>query len=168
MASTALIPVAEYLATSYKPACEYLEGVIRQKPMPTYKHGKMQLRVCELINAGKKGFEAIPEQTVRVREDRYLVPDVAVQSLSALQQPYPTLPIALCVEVLSPEDRFSEAVAKCEEYHMWGVPCCWLIDPERRLCWSYAAGQRPQQMSDADALAAQDIVVKVAELFAGF
>ena len=113
-ASTTLIPVEEYLKASYKPACDYIDGVLRQKPMPTFKHGKMELRASNLINESEVGFEATPELTVRLSDRKYLVPDVAVQRISELQQPYPREPIHLCIEILSPEDRFSDTLsAKC-------------------------------------------------------
>lgn len=167
-ASPALIPVEEYLRSAYKPSCEYIDGVLRAKPMPTYKHGKMELRVSNLINRLKNGFEAIPEQTVRIREGKYLVPDIAVQRVSELQQPYPGKPVHLCSEVLSPEDRFSEVLAKCEDYHAWGVKFCWLIDPEKKQCWEYESGDRPHQIPEGGRIAAREIIVSLADLFADF
>lgn len=38
------------------------------------------------------------------------------------QDPYPTDLVLLCCEILSPEDRLGATLAKCEEYHAWGVP----------------------------------------------
>lgn len=125
--STSLVTVEEYLKSTAKPNAEYIDGVVRPKPMPTYKHAKMEFRVSKLVN-DLQGFDAVPEQTVKLRERKYLVPDVAVQRSEELQQPYPEKPIYLCVEILSPEDRFSELVAKCKDYHAWGVKYCWIID----------------------------------------
>lgn len=166
--SSTLISVEEYLASTHKPYCEYLDGVLRQKAMPTYKHARTELRVSNLINLLGLGLEAVPERTVRLRETRYLVPDVAVQRIAALQQPYPTKPIYLCVEILSPEDRFSETVAKCEEYHAWGVPCCWIIDPDEKQCWEYRAGGRPRQVPPDGQIVAHEIALNVADIFSGF
>ena len=42
MASQTLTPVDEYLRTSYKPACEYIDGELRPKAMGTKKHGKLR------------------------------------------------------------------------------------------------------------------------------
>src|SRR5947209_810341 len=139
MATGTLISAEEYLKLSDKPTCEYIDGVLRPKPMPTFKHGKMEKRLLTLIDPFEMDFVAIPELTVKLRERKYLVPDVAVQRVSELQQPWPLKPIHLCIEVLSPEDPFSDAVAKCEDYHAWGVKFCWLIDPEKEQCWEFAA-----------------------------
>ena len=35
-----------------------------------------------------------------------------------------------------PEDRLGAMLSKCEEYHAWGVPFCWVIDPVKRTAWS--------------------------------
>lgn len=171
MAGTAtLISVEEYLRTGYKPAREYIDGVLRPKTMPTFRHGNMELVVCNAINCFT-GFVATPELTVRIREGKYLVPDVAVQKLSELQEPYPLKPVHLCVEVMSPPEvmsptaRFSETVAKCEEYHAWGVPYCWIVDPESRQCWQYHAGGRPNQVSAEGQIAAGPITIGYTALF---
>ena len=72
MATTStLVSVEEYLRTSYKPACDYIDGVLRQKSMPNYEHGKLELRVSNLINQHGKGFEALPELTVRLSPNKY-------------------------------------------------------------------------------------------------
>ena len=165
---TTLISAEEYLRSTYKPTCEYIDGVLRPKPMPTYKHSKMEFRVCSLISQLDRGFEALPELTVQVREGKYLVPDVAVQQIDKLQQPYPKEPVHLCIEVLSPDDRFSDAMAKCEDYHVWGVKFCWMIDPEKKRCWEYEAGDRPQQVPTPGRINAREIVLSLEDLFAGF
>lgn len=167
MATSTLVTVEEYLRSTEKPNADYIDGVVRRKPMPTYKHGKMEARLSRLIDDLGK-FEATPERTVRLRERKYLVPDVAVQRADEIQEPYPERPVYLCIEILSPEDRFSDLVAKCEDYHAWGVKYCWLIDPEKKQCWEYAADSRPQQAPEGGRISAGEITLSVADLFAGF
>ena len=165
VAETTLISVEEYLRSSFKPNCDYIDGVLRQKPMPTFEHGNVQLVVCELINR-LGGFRATPEQTLRIRDTKYLVPDVAAQRLSELQRPYPSKPVHLCVEILSPGDRFSDAVAKCDEYHEWGVPYCWIIDPQKNRAWQYDAGGRPNEVPADGDISAAPIILSHADIFA--
>jgi Uma2 family endonuclease len=169
-AGSALPPVAavsveEYLATSYKPACDYLDGVLRQKPLPTWKHGLLQGHFMQLINTGFRAFAAASEVTVRLREGKYFVPDVIVQSRDNIQAPYPTKPVHLCIEILSPDDRMSEVLAKCEEYHAWGVPTVWIADPDNERAWEYRAGQRPKEISAGAALTADGIAIPLSEAF---
>jgi Uma2 family endonuclease len=58
------------------------------------------------------------------------------------QDPYPTKPMFLCIEILSPEDRFSEVLAKCDGYLAWGVPMTWIVDSELHRALQYAAAGR--------------------------
>jgi Uma2 family endonuclease len=169
VAETSLVSIQEYLGTAYKPACDYIDGVLRRKSMPTFDHGNTQYTVCELINR-LGGFRAIPEQTVRIREGKYFVPDVAVQRLIDLQKPYPVKPVHLCIEVLSPDDRFGDVVAKCDEYHAWGVEHCWILDPgsESRAnrCWQYDRGGQPNEVPADGRITAGPIILNHADIFA--
>ncbi len=165
LAGATLISVEEYLRTDYKPACDYIDGVLRQKSMPTFKHSELQFAICALVRRCG-GFTAGPELTCRLREGKYLVPDVAVQRLGEVQDPYPKEPVHLCVEVLSPQDRFSDTVAKCDEYHAWGVPYCWIVDPDQRQCWEYHLGGRPNLIPSDGQIAAGPIILSHADIFA--
>ena len=77
---------------------------------------------------------------------------------------YPTEPVRLCCEILSPGDRLGAMLAKCEDYHAWGVPFCWVIDPEKRTAWEYHSGSEPVRV--ATALSAGDVAVPLDALFA--
>ena len=56
--STTLVTVDEYLSTTYKPACDYLDGVLRQKSMPTWNHSMVQTQISQLINLNFSPFRA--------------------------------------------------------------------------------------------------------------
>ncbi len=159
------VSVEEYLATSYKPACDYLDGVLRQKPLPTWKHGRLQGWLMQLINSGFTEFAAASEVAVRIREGRYLVPDVIAQRVDRIQSPYPTEPVHLCIEILSPDDRISELFAKCEEYHAWGVKTVWMVDPDNERAWEYRSGERPREIPADGSLTAEGIAIPLAEVF---
>lgn len=163
--SATLISVQEYLQTDCKPACEYRDGVLTQKPMPTRKHSQAQYRINSLIDTSSPEFEAGPELTLRLGPGRFLVPDIAVQRKDRIQDPYPTEPIHLCVEVLSPEDRLSAVIAKGEEYLAWGVPTCWIVDPEKRMAWEFSRDQGLHEIPPGGFLNAEPIRVALADLF---
>jgi Uma2 family endonuclease len=162
-----LMPVDEYLRTSYKPACEYRDGILIQKKMPTRKHSLVQFSVNRLIHALFPDFEAVSELTVRPRESRYLVPDVAVQRRDRIQDPYPIDPIHLCVEILSPDDRLSEMIAKGEEHMAWGVPMVWIIDPVNQVAWEFSLNRPLHEVPANGSLTAPEITIPLAEIFAG-
>ena len=155
------LSVDEYLNKSFKPACEYIEGVLRQKSMPTKLHALIQFLLVKLLR--EQGVEALAEVSVKVSPARFLIPDVIADA--RIEDPYPTQPVALCVEILSPDDRLSSAFAKCEEYHAWGVAHCWIIDPVKRNSWEYHANGRPTMIESGSALRAGKLSVQVDAIF---
>ena len=74
MASRTLISVEEYLRTSYKPNCHYVDGVLHQKPWPTWMNGLLQARVCYLIAASYPEFEAACEVTLQISAAKWQRP----------------------------------------------------------------------------------------------
>jgi Uma2 family endonuclease len=160
MSSITLVPVEEYLRYSEKPNCEYKDGVIYPKAMPTTFHSIVQYALLFLLRA--QGVRALPELTVRISATKYLIPDVSVSH--GVHSPYPTEPVQLCCEILSPEDRLGAMLSKCEEYHAWGVPYCWVIDPVKRTAWEYHAGLEPMRATNE--LRAGALKVGLGELFA--
>ena len=159
MDATTLISVDEYLRYSEKPNCEYRDGVLYPKPMPTSFHGRLELMLAVMLC--KLGLQAAPEVTVRLSPTKFLVPDVIAAPV--LQNPYPTAPVLLCCEILSPEDRLGTMLSKCEEYHAWGVPFCWVIDPIKRTAWEYHAGAEPVRVTGT--LFAGEYSIGLEELF---
>src|SRR6185312_5712137 len=143
MSSTTLVPVEEYLRSSEKPNCEYRDGVLYPKPMPTTFHGLLEFMLVLMLS--KLGLQAAPEVTIRLSPTKYLVPDVVAAPV--LQNPYPVEPVLHCCEILSPEDRLGTMLAKCEEYHAWGVPFCWVIDPVKRTAWEYHNNAEPVRVT---------------------
>ncbi len=161
MSATALMPVEDYLRLTEKPYCEYRDGVLSQKAMPTKYHAIVQRILMRLLE--NQGVEPFPELTVRITPSKFLVPDVCVSG--AFSGPYPTEPVLLCCEILSPEDRLGAMLSKCEEYHAWGVPFCWVIDPVKRTAWEYHAAAEPVRATET--LRAGELSVKLEELFSG-
>ena len=160
MSTTALIPVEEYLRHTEKPSCEYREGVLYPKALPTKFHSIIQRVLMTLLQ--NQGVQAFPELTVRISASRFLVPDIAVAARD-FPGPYATEPVVLCCEILSPEDRLGAMLGKCEEYHAWGVPFCWVIDPVKRSAWEYHSAAEPERVTTM--LRAGELGVNLEELF---
>ena len=161
MSAVTLISVDEYLRRSEKPSCEYVDGVLQPKPMPTRHHALIQFLLVTLLR--RQGVEALSEVTVRLSGTKFLIPDVIAASV--IQSPYPTEPVLLCVEILSPTDRLGATFAKCEQYHEWGVPFCWVVDPEKETAWQYHAGGEPQRLERGSRLVAGELSISLDELF---
>ena len=159
MSTIALTSVEEYLRLTEKPYCEYRDGVVSPKAMPAKLHSLIQFALQMLLRG--QGVQPLPELTLRISPTKYLVPDVCVAD--DFPGPYPTEPVLLCCEVLSPEDRLGTMLGKCEEYHAWGVPYCLVIDPVKRTAWEYHAAAEPVRVMET--LSAGELSVALAELF---
>jgi len=160
MSTAALISVEDYLRLSEKPISEYRDGVLYPKAMPTKLHAAIEFQLVTMLR--HLGLDSFAELTVRLSHTKYLVPDVVAAPV--LQSPYPTEPVLLCCEILSPEDRLGTMLAKCEEYHVWGVPFCWVIDPVKRTAWEYLSTAEPERATVA--LRAGEYSISLQELFA--
>ena len=165
MPASTQVSVEEYLSTSYKPACEYVRGELIQKPMPTFDHSFVQGRIIMLIAALFRAYVALPELTVRLHQDEWLVPDVVIARRGSLERPYPTTPVHVCIEILSPEDRFSKVLTKLEDYFAWGVPFCWIIDPVKQKAWSVEPDGRPNEVPADGLLQAGEIEIRLSGIF---
>jgi Uma2 family endonuclease len=130
MAVQAGISIEEYLRTSYEHDREYVRGEVVERGMPTFMHGKTQLRLGAIFVA-KPNLFASAEVRNRITPDLVRIPDIAVYSEEPTE-PVPTHPPLVAIEILSPDDRYHEVVAKCREYHRWGVRHVWVVDPVSR------------------------------------
>jgi Uma2 family endonuclease len=139
------VSVEEYISRfvdgGEKPMCEYLDGELIPKSLGAKNHSQVQANIIILLgNRYGEILNPLPELTIRVRETQFFVPDISVEDLAKPIQdryPGPNDPVLLCVEVMSPPDRVGKLFSKCEEYHKWGVPHCWVIDPEHKIAWEY-------------------------------
>ncbi len=162
MSAAASVSVEDYLHRTEKPYCEYVDGVLYPKAFANIYHAHAQVMLMMLLD--KQGVEALAEVTVRITPTKYLIPDVIAAPV--IQSPYPTEPVLLCVEILSPEDRVGAMLAKCEQYHAWGVPFCWVVDPEKQTAWQYHLGGEPEHINRGGTLTAGELSVHLEELFA--
>ncbi len=164
MASTAFVPLEEYLTQIDNTRSEYVDGVLIDKPAPTWMHGVLQAWIAVLIMRRFPQYVAAAKAHPRLRDTEFRLPDIAVQFRDvACKESYAQQPPVVCIEILSPEDRLGATFAKCERYHGWGVPVCWVVDPMRRRAWSYERGGEPLQVNEH--LTTDDIRLDFAEVF---
>ncbi len=75
----------------------------------------------------------------------------------------------LVVEILSPNDSWSEVTQKLREYLGIGVRLVWIVDPQARMVYAYRSMTEVREFTEADELPGDDVLpgfsVKVAELF---
>jgi Uma2 family endonuclease len=144
MTSGTLVSEQEYLTTVYEPDAEYVDGEILERPMPGVDHGDLQgLIVNWLMNRRRDlGIHVFPDTRTQVAAHRFRVPDISV-TLSRARGRILQEPPFLCIEIVSPEDRVGRMEEKIDDYLKFGVQYVWLIDPRKKLAWSYTrAGKR--------------------------
>jgi Uma2 family endonuclease len=137
MAARTLISVEEYLKTSYRPDCDYVDGEVRERIVGEYDHARLhKVLVFYLAQREKEwGIEVVPEQRVQVGPGRFRVPDLCVVLDSAPREQVFTKPPFLCIEILSPEDRLSRVEERVDDYLAMGVPYVWVLDPVTKRAW---------------------------------
>ncbi len=136
MEVAALIPVEEYLETSYSPDREYRDGVLVERNLGDRAHAGLQALLTIYIGNRRKQWKIhiYTELRVKVREKWYPIPDVCIYSLPYFEERYPDKPPLLWIEILSHDDRMIDVWAKASELVRNGVPYVWIIDPN--TLWS--------------------------------
>ncbi len=107
---SARVPVEEYLATSYRPDCDYVDGEIEERNLGEKEHSILQQALVFLFRLNRDTWhvEVFPELRVQVKPTRYRVPDVTVIQTGVSWERILRKPALLFVEILSPEDRLSK------------------------------------------------------------
>jgi Uma2 family endonuclease len=131
MATSVLIPVSEYLRTSYSPDCDYVDGEVQERNLGEQDHSDLQTRIAILLSAPQNlaYIRVNTELRVQVKETRFRVPDVCVRRKTAPSEQILKHPPLLCIEVLSPEDTLLRTRQKVRDFLEMGVLQVWVVDP---------------------------------------
>jgi Uma2 family endonuclease len=135
MSSTSqLVPVEEYLNTSYDPDREYVDGRVLERNLGEKDHSRTQRELIRFfLTLEPRGrFHVFPEQRVQGNASRFRIPDVCVCLDREPEDQIFRTPPFLAIEILSPDDRASDLQEKIEDYLSFGVPFVWVIDPRLR------------------------------------
>jgi Uma2 family endonuclease len=141
-----------------KPASEYTDGRIIQKPMPQGKHSKLQGKLVTAINQvveDQKTALAFPELRCTFG-GRSIVPDVSVFAWSRIpvgdngdiDNVFPIYP-DWTIEILSPDQSYTKVTGNILHCLNNGCQMGWLIDPEERSLLIYPLGQQPEFLQEA-------------------
>jgi Uma2 family endonuclease len=159
-----------------KPASEYIDGRIIQKPVPQGKHSIIQGELVTVVNAVVKKqriAHAFPELHCTFG-GRSLVPDVAVFAWNRI-------PVddngdianvfLLCpdwtIEILSPDQSPTKVTGNILHCLKHGCQMGWLIDPEERSLLIYPSGQQPEFLQDEHELLPVPILITDLQLTVG-
>ena len=156
----------QYFDNPTKPASEYVAGELIQKSMPTNLHAELQLWLGYLLlrALGFPRNRVKTEQNVRLDEQVIRVPDLCVVQPGSPEDGLAiTEPPLLCVEILSPSDRFADTEKKCRDYLRWGVGSCWILNPESKEAW--VVSHEGVDLISEGTLDAESISIPIAEVF---
>jgi Uma2 family endonuclease len=140
MATTA-VSIQEYLSTSYRPDCDYVDGEVQERTLGTFDHARLQGAIFAFFYNRRKewGICVVPEQRVQVSPTRFRVPDVCVVVGEPTSQIFRDPPF-ICIEILSPDDLISRMNERVADYLQFGVPYIWILDPQTRKAWRCTPG----------------------------
>jgi len=135
------IGVEEYLDLVFpdRPEPDYVHGEVVERSLPTPIHGQIQLLLGILFAPLLKQvrFAMMSELRVQIEPQLFRVVDFAVYLESRPEGRYGTSPAFVTIEIVSPDDRFSELTQRLEDYRRWGVPHVWLVDPQLKRLYEY-------------------------------
>jgi Uma2 family endonuclease len=156
--------VAEYLRTTYRPDCDYVDGDVVERNLGEFEHSSAQREILLFLAARYPALRKRlqPEQRVRVGPNRFRIPDVCILAESAGRQKVIDIPPELCIEILSPEDTMTGTMERVKDYFNMGVPVCWIIDPVSREGWVAVPG-RLEEATDG-ILSARGMEMPLAEV----
>lgn len=167
MATNAIVPVSEYLRTSYSPDCDYVDGEVQERNLGERDHADLQMRLAYLLCLPENAAYVIarPELRVQVKPTRYRVPDVCVLRKNAPREQIVTQPPLLCVEILSPEDTQSRTRQKVRDYLDMGVREVWIVDPAPRSVTVCAGANAVEQIAGELGVPETPVLLAIADIF---
>jgi Uma2 family endonuclease len=141
MATGSLISVSEYLSTSYRPDCDYVDGVVLERNLGEFDHARLQMVLSAYLYNRRKewGVCVVPEQRVQVSPTRFRVPDICVVIGEPADQIFKTPPF-ICIEILSKDQRLSDMQDRVADYLNFGVRYVWVLDPRTHKAWRCTMG----------------------------
>lgn len=162
-----------------KPASEYIDGHIIQKPMPKGKHSRLQLDLATFINSVVRPEQiACAFSELRCTFDgASIVPDIAVFTWARIPtdengEIADVFPLApdWTIEILSPGQRPTKVTKNILRCLRNGTQMGWLIDPEDRAVFVYRPSQEIEILDEPKTVLPmpmflEKVTYRVSELF---
>ncbi len=162
------VSVAEYLATSYRPDCDYVDGVVEERNLGEKEHAILQRALIFLFASKRNEWKAevYPELRVQVSPTRFRIPDITVTAAGLEWQRILRTPALLFVEILSPEDTMARVRQRVDDYLKFGTEHVWVVDPESRKAYVATSRGFEEPADGVLAIPGTEIRVVLSELFA--
>ncbi len=136
MAVETLVPVSEYLATSYEVDPDYVDGELIERNLGEGKHSGLTMRLANwfYLRREQLQLEPFPEIRLRVLEQRYRVADLALAKGLGERQDVITERLAAAIEILSPDDSMRRMMPRIEDL-LRVSDVVWAIEPYSGDAW---------------------------------
>ncbi len=131
--ATQIVELSEYLDTIYHPDCDYIDGELRERNVGKREHARIQYLLASWLGNHEVewNINGYTEQRMLVSAKRIRIADLAVTRPIPLPDTF-TEPPLLVIEILSPDDTYSDLQERCQDYRAMGVETVWIIDPKTR------------------------------------
>ena len=159
----------EYLASSFRPDCEFLNGQLLARSLGEFEHSNLQGALITWLRNRQRewNIRALPEQRIRVSTGGYRVPDVCVISRDQTIEPVFTRPPLVCIEILSKDDTLRGMQERVDHSLRFGVTDVWILDPVLRRAYVCTPGGLQEPAGGVlQARAAAEVRIPLTELFA--
>ncbi len=137
-----LLTLGEYLHTSYRPDCDFVDDHIEERNLGDPLHSLLQMELGFWFRFHREEWDVhvLSELRTRVSGRRVRIPDIAVVSRgTALNERTLNTPPLIAIEILSPEDRLPRVIVRLDDFLAMGVPYVWVLDPIERVAYTYTA-----------------------------
>jgi Uma2 family endonuclease len=138
-----LVPVDEYLGSSYRRDVEYVDGYLVERSVPTYLHSLLQAILIAYFRQFEKEckFKSLPElRTQIVERARYRIPDILLCATPTKVRNIMIETPLVIIEILSPGDTVAETLRRFRDYARLGVPHIIQMDPESQVAHRFQEG----------------------------
>jgi len=127
----------EYLNTSYRPECDYIDGRLTDRNVGEYEHSSVMSTVMYLLDTcdTERRWYVLPTCRTEVAPGRYRCPDVQVVSRLPKIDRIVRRPPLLVVEVISRHDAWQRLRTLFDDWLKMGVEHVWAFEPEGAIAY---------------------------------
>lgn len=168
MASATLIPLSEYLTTTYRPDCDYIDGKVKERNVGEQPHGRTQVIIASIFHESRKIWftRTLIASRVQTQPTRFRIPDICILRSSDPHDPIIRFAPYICIEVLSKDDTLAEIKTRTDEYLAMGVAHVWIVDPWLRISYTASSTGFQHPEDGVFTITGTPIRISLAELFA--
>ncbi|MBL1211084.1 Uma2 family endonuclease [Geminocystis sp. GBBB08] len=150
-----------------KPAQEYIDNQINQKPMPQAKHSRIQGKLTKVINdILEESKIGLPFPELRCTfGGKSIVPDIVVLTYDHIPKEengdianVVSMTPDWVIEILSPEQNQSKIIKKILRCLESGCLLAWIIDPYEKTIFAYYPQQVAFFENESDLLPVPDFI----------